>query len=298
LYNEPAYQHIRDYHLNENAGLKRLLASGTQDPLIAGDLAVPAFPTRSIVLKTVWWPIARTGITVLPVWDPERNPPSPLGHPYTSWSRVVGVDPSGSALDGSTITVDFAGRSFPKAKRVGLNALYHIVVDARMARSMMLDSETRNTTLIALGRPLKAGDYIALVSANLMTREISNWVWATFWWHDQPELGSYAEDRPQTLQREWRNYLMQTAFDPEAPAARDGGPHVCFNPWLEGRFPDGGHGSGTTSNCMACHQRASYPQVDFLPVTRGAPDVRNDNAYAPGRLRTSFLWSLVLHARN
>jgi hypothetical protein len=51
------------------------------------------------------------------------------------------------------------------------------------------------------------------------------------------------------------------------------------------------------SNCMTCHQRASYPQVNCLPVTRGLPDIHNDPAYAPGRLRTSFLWSLALHAK-
>jgi hypothetical protein len=152
--------------------------------------------------------------------------------------------------------------------------------------------------LIALGRPLKPGDNIVLVSANLMTRETMNWVWATFWWHDQPEKGPFSVDRPQALQSEWRNYLMQAAYDMETPAARDGGPLVCFNPWLEGRFPDGGHGSGMASNCMACHQRASYPQMSFLPVTRGEPDFRNDSAFKPGRLRTSFLWSLVLHARH
>lgn len=298
LYNAPAYEHIRHYHLNEISGLNQLLKSGTRDPVISEDLTVPAFPIRSIVLKTVWWPIARDKITALPVWDPERNPANPLGNPYTSWSRVVAVDPMGSTLDGTTITVGFAGRSFPIAKRVGLSRFYHVVVDARMAASMMLDSETRKAILISLGRPLKAGDFIVLVSANFMTREITNWVWATFWWHDRPEADSFSADRPRTLQGEWRNYLMQAAFDSEAPAARDGGPLVCFNPWLEGRFPDGGHGSGMTSNCMACHQRASYPQVSFLPVTRGAPDVRNDKAYEDGRLRTSFLWSLVLHARH
>jgi hypothetical protein len=52
-----------------------------------------------------------------------------------------------------------------------------------------------------------------------------------------------------------------------------------------------------TSNCMACHQRASYPPVPFLPVTRGRPDLRNDPALAPGRLRTSLLWSLAMHAK-
>jgi hypothetical protein len=298
LYNEPAYAHIRRYRLNEIAGLNQLLKSGARDPVVAGNLTVPAFPIRSIVLKTVWWPVAQDTLTALPVWDPDRNPPNPLGNPYTTWSRVVAIDPSAGAHDETLIPVDFAGHSFQQARRVRLNAFYHVVVDARMAKSMMLDPESRKAILISLGRPVRAGDHLVLVSANLMTREITNWVWGTFWWHDDPALGSFAADRPRLLQGEWRHYLMRAAFDTESPEAPDGGPLVCFNPWLEGRFPDGGRGSGITSNCMACHQRASYPQIDFLPVTRGAPDVRNDKAYQPGRLRTSFLWSLVTHAKH
>ena len=71
---------------------------------------------------------------------------------------------------------------------------------------------------------------------------------------------------------------MQVAFDAETPKTSDGAPHVCFNPWLEGRFPDGGQGGGTASNCLACHRRASYPAVAFLPVTRGAPNLHSDPA--------------------
>jgi hypothetical protein len=166
-----------------------------------------------------------------------------------------------------------------------------------MAARMMRDRETSRAVFLALGRSLKAGDYIALVSANMMSREINDWIWGTFWWHDRAEQGPFSAGRPPALKAVWRNYLMQAAFDTASPIALDGGPHIAFNPWLEGRFPDGGHGSGITSNCMACHQRASYPQIGFLPVTRGPPDLRNDSAYKPGRLRTSFLWSLAMHPR-
>jgi hypothetical protein len=298
LYNETAYQHIRRYHLNELGALQQLVESGAADPVVAGDVTVPGFPIRSIVLKTVWWPVAQKGITSLPVWDPAKNPPYPSGNPYTSWSRVVALDPTGEANDVTTVSVEFAGRTFERARLVPLSKLYHVSVDSRMARSMMLDPETARAILISLGRPIKEGDYIAMVAANVMTREIPSWIWAAFWWHDQPEAGQFSAGRPGTLQLQWRNYLMQAAFDPQTPAAADNGPLICFNPWLEGRFPDGGHGSGVKSNCIACHERASYPQMNFLPVTRGAPDVLKDEAHGPGRLRTSFMWSLALHAKH
>jgi hypothetical protein len=207
------------------------------------------------------------------------------------------VDPAAEGPANTTAAMDFAGRNFPRARRISLGAFYHVAVDAPMAGRMMRDPETRKAVLIALGRPLRAGDYLVLVAANLAAREIPDWIWASFWWHDRPDQGPFAADKPQTLPSPWRNYLMQTAFDSEKPVAADAGPHICFNPWLEGRFPDGGHGGGTASNCMACHQRASYPPIAFLPVTRGAPDLRGDPAFAPGRLRTSFLWSLAMHAK-
>ena len=296
LYNDAAYGHILRNHLNETAELNRLRKTGILDTRIAGDRSVPPFPANAMVLKTVWWPVAKNGLTALPVWDPARNAPRRSGNPYSSWQRVVAVDPSGQVAADTTAATDFAGNSFPRARRIGLGAFYHVGVDARMAQSMMRDPETRKAVLIALGRPLQAGDYLALVSANLAAREIPDWIWATFWWHDQPGQGPFAAGRPATLEPVWENYLMQTAFDAEKPIA-NGGPHITFNPWLEGRFPDGGHGNGMTSNCMACHQRASYPPLAFLPVTRGAPDLQNDPALAPGRLRTSLLWSLAMHAK-
>jgi hypothetical protein len=207
------------------------------------------------------------------------------------------VDASGNWPTGAVSQLEFSGRSFANARRVGLDQFYHISVDARMANNMMHDPETKKAALIALGRQIRAGDYLILVAGNLTTKEINDWEWAAFWWHDRPERGAFAADRPDTLKHQWRNYLLQVAFDSEKPAAVDGGPHICFNPWLEARFPDAGRGGGTVSNCMACHRRASYPAISALPVTRGAADAASDRAFAAGRLRTDFVWSLAMHAR-
>jgi hypothetical protein len=236
-------------------------------------------------------------MTALPVWDPEDNPPRRDGNGYLTWQRVVAVDPSESSRTGAVSPMEFAGRSFVDARRVGLGRFYHISVDALMAGNMMRDPETEKAAVIALGREMRAGDYLILIAGSIATREISDWIWVTFWWHDRPELGAFAADRPAVLKHEWRNYLLQVAFDSERPTAVDGGPHICFNPWLEARFPDEGEGAGAVSNCMTCHRRASYPPVSFLPVTRGSSDSTGDPAFAAGRLRTSFLWSLSIHAR-
>jgi hypothetical protein len=297
LYNEAAYAHIRSHRLDLKTELDALRSSGPTDDTVAGNRSIPPFPAGAVVLKTVWWPIAGNSVTPLPVWDADDDAKRRGGADYLGWRRVVGVDASGSTRYAPHADVDFAGRTFRDAPRVGLAAFHSVAVGARTAESVMRDRDARKTALVVLGREIRAGDHLVLVGANLAIRAVDDWVWATFWWHDRPEEGPFAEGRPRELNREWRNYLMDAAFDSSLPAAPDGGPHVCFNPWLEGRFPDGGHGPGTVSNCVTCHRRASYPPVDFLPVTRGEPDLAGDPAYAPGRLRTGSLWSIALHAR-
>jgi hypothetical protein len=288
LFNDPAFGHVLSHKLNSREVLSRSAAASERD--------VPAFPSDSIIVKTVWWPVAHDRPTAMPVWDPAVNPARPEGNPYTTWRRVVAVDAAGMTAS-EPISIDFAGRKFVNVRRVDLETIYYVNVDEALAKSVMRDPEGRRAILIALGRPLEPGDRLALVGINMMSREIDNWIWAAFWWHDFPDDGPFAYARPENLKAPWSNYLMQAAFDSQTPASSDGGAHIAFNPWLEGRFPDGGNGGGTVSNCVACHRRASYPPVNFLPVTRGEPGV-NDPAIGPERLRTSFLWSIAIHAQQ
>jgi hypothetical protein len=241
-------------------------------------------------MKSVWWPIAHNRSTAVPVWDPEMNPARTGGNGYMTWKRVVWVEPSPVARSRRR------AHSLSPANTVPLQRLYHVVVDQTLAKRVMNDSGGRKVAAIALGREIRPGDYLALVAVNLATRELPHWIWGALWWHDKPSRGDFGMDRPVEVRGVWRNYLMQVSFDSKAPAEPNGTPHICFNPWLEGRFPDGGKGGGTVSNCLSCHERASYPSVDFLPVTRDSGSRGSDPAFDVGRLRTSFLWGLPMHA--
>ena len=294
LYNDAAQRHIRGNKLHERAQLEHLLIAGQADPIIRENRTIPPFPSAAAVLLTAWWPVASDRTTAMPVWDPELNPPRTGGNNYATWQRVVAVDRAAAA---GTAAVESMGRRFPAARRVSLAAFEHIVVDQELAERTQQNSHAHKAAVIALGRELRAGDYLALVAIHVAVKAPDDWVWATLWWHDDAQRGAFAQDRPAELHAGWRNYLLDVAFDAELPRAADGGPHAAFNPWLEARFPDGGAGSGLVSNCVACHSRASYPPVGFLPVTRGAPDVLDDPAYAPGRLRTNALWSVARQAR-
>ena len=287
-----AYRHIRHELLFATKRLDAIRHQGISDGAIAGMRSIPRFPPNAMVAMTAWWPVAATGITAMPVWDGRDQTTGTGGNGYTNWRRAVAIEP-GLPSGSKPIRIEFAGRSFPQARRLGLDLLYHIRIDATEARRLMADPVSKNAAAIALGRPLRSGDYLALVGMHVMTTELQSGVWGTFWWHDRPDSGRFAQGRPAELTGVWRKYLMDVAFDAVSPREADGTPHICFNPWFDAPFPDGGDGKGVTSNCVSCHMRASYPPTDFLPVRRGAPDVGADPAFASGRLRTGLFWSIA-----
>lgn len=294
LYNDAAYRHIRGHQLYLRSTLERLRRTGESDKEFPADRTVPSFPQDSLVVKTAWWPVAAGGMTPLPVWDPEFNPALRGGNGYLSWKRVLRIV-SAQQRGASLQEVEFAGRHFSMTRDVPLDSLYHVTLDRSLAARLSKDANAAKMSAIVLGRALREGDSLVLVGVNLASRVIEEWAWASLWWHDAPEAGPFATGRPPAVTGWRRAFLMDAAFDSNRPAAAGGSPHVCFNPWLEARFPDGGQGGGTVSNCMTCHRRAAYPATAFLPVTRGNPDSGGDPAFAAGLVRTSFLWALAEH---
>lgn len=290
-YSPLAYEHIRRHQLNRRERLDELLNSGPRDPDYPDLSTIPALPDRAYVVMSAWWPVADAGMTPLPVWDPAQVPRPDGSNDYTSWPRAVAV--SGRVDEGGALPLVFAGRAFSGAQRTGIDRFIHLRVDQRTATNLMDDTGALKAALLVLGRPLRAGDSLALIAFHLMSPDAARGTWTTFWWHDQPDAGDFAADRPHEVLGAWRNYLMDVAVDPVDPREPDGSPQICFNPWFEARFPDGGDGNGLKSNCIACHERASYPVTDFLPVRRGLAEPGNDPAFASGRLRTDRLWSLA-----
>jgi hypothetical protein len=290
LYNERAASHIREQQLNRQDRLAELLAVGERHSQVAGNRTVDPLPQDSIVLLTAWWPIAGEGLTPLPVWDPELNSPRPGGNNYMTWSRVVALDPGSVARRDAKVSIEFAGRRFAAAQRIAASRLYRISVDRTLADRLMGDARTRKAAFLALGRPLRPGDHLGLVALHIAAKQSGGWLWTTLWWHDRASAGPFALSRP-ALPEPWSEYLMDVASD--AGNAGGGLADPCFNPWFEARFPDRGVGGGTRSNCISCHQRASYPPRSFLPITSGTPELFTDPAFAPGQLRTDFLWAIA-----
>jgi len=209
---------------------------------------LPPFPRSAVTLKLVWYLVRRTGTTRLPIWDGE--PARADGNPDTTWQRWIEVGEGGVPLD------DFEHHAIDSD------------VELRAARTAMHDPT------------IELGDQLALVAMHVSTKELPDWLWATFWWHDRPAAGRFAAGRP-TLAGAAGHYLMDVTLAADAPS---------FNPWLEARFPD-----GTRSNCVTCHQRAIRGATDYLPVTL-AP-LAKDDPYFTGTFPTDFVWTLALEAR-
>jgi hypothetical protein len=289
MFNFPNYNHFRTTKLFLESELSSLLQRGDPDPHFPNDKTVPAFPADSVSLKTIWWPVAKDRPTPLPVWDPETNPLIATGNSFASWKRVVAIDPTRQNIPpDETMTISFLNTPRPNSHVVGLDKFHAVVLDAQTAANAMANGRLRGFIKTVFGddRPLQEGDSVVFLGSHLTTKEIDDWVWATFWWHDRPDAGPFAADRLDTVKGVWRNYLMNTAFDVNLPRESDGTPHVTFNPYVEAGFRQ-----GAVSNCMNCHHRAVSSSTSFLPVFRGDPDP-TDPLYGAGLLRTDFLWSI------
>jgi len=251
---------------------------------------IPDFPNRAVAIKTAWWIVKRQGITVMPIWDPALNVPLPTGNDFSTWKRCVAVDPSRTSIpSGETRNLSCNQGASVATTVVPLAAFYYFSLSA-------IDI----ATLKKLGpfipnlKTAVPGDYVALIALHYTTKEIHDWVWATFWWHDKPNDGPFAANRPDKVTGVWKNYLMDTSYSMDSPPAADGKAHVAFNPWLEARFSD-----GTVSNCMTCHRRSIFAgratDGEFLPVSRGTPTA-NDPRFA-GATKLDFLWSILFESQ-
>lgn len=292
LFNWEGYKHIRTEHLFERSRLNEINSSFLASTPW-NKRKIPDFPARAVTLKTIWWPAKGDGYTPLPIWD--NKPAQPIGqlnvNQFINWQRVVAVDGTRlSVPDDKFVDIKFNSKTFKHSHVVGLDSFYTVKVDDALARAIMQnkDSGIRMSIRRELGRALRAGDYILFLGMHATSKEIDDWTWQTYWWHDRPNNGPYAAGRPHAVKGVWRNYVMATADDQVLPREPDGTPHIGYNPWLEAHFPN-----GVLSNCMSCHHRASYPVMGFLPITRGLPDPANDPAFKPRRLQTDFLWSII-----
>lgn len=286
LFNPNAAVHIRDDELYKTSRLKR---GSTVKPFDPGAIAV----------KAVWWPVhAKMEYSAVPVWNGQARYPVNQGLPNQNqcgngpltWLDVVAVRADGARVEkGARTNVEFTDpeaanghRQFNDVPIIPLSDFYYVPLSRIALPAAQLD---RLNDLIRKYWPEHEAvdpneDGLVLVGMHVATREIENWLWATFWWHNAADEGEFGADKSDCLKDRWRNFRMDCTVDASK---------TVFNPYLEGMLA-----SGSTSNCMACHQRASVPLGirnsirDFV----GTGLIPAGDDYFRDKLSTSFLWSI------
>ena len=304
-FNWEAFNHLRGKGLYRQSVLSKMLEEGKTD--------IPTFPRKSIVLKSMHWPIAADGTTALPVWDNDPLRPPYQYNGYEVWKRAVAVDPSGKPIPpAKTATVKSlfgvkvpgvdTPRTFSNAKVVPLSDFYHLRITPELWGALDDNDKAilNQSANWAYQRDFRPGDYIALIAFHIITKENEPWCYQSFWWHDQPDVGPFAENRPNLPAGPWQNYLMTTAYNQVTPREYDGTEHVAYNPYIELVI----HPMPT--NCMNCHARAGYPikekqlhppdQTNFAAYDdspSGRHEVLPNSPALKGLLRTDYLWIIT-----
>jgi hypothetical protein len=304
IYNPSAYNWITGSKppLNLAATLQGQL------PSPGGTASISEFPAGSIILKPMMWPIQASGYTTVPLWDP--LPPSADGGHYAGfeiqklWPRAVAVSPQ--AQPGKRVSVTYLygvkdskgqplkPRTYASAAVVPLSDFYVFRPDL----GNMADCDRAildQSAWWAYNRAFQQGDYIALVAMHVMTKEQPDWTFQSVWWHDRPNQGPYALNRPiiPAAPGPWRHYLMTSTYGFRAlTGARqaDKWP-IAFNPYIE---LAASHPIAT--NCINCHHRAAWPQSPTgyeAPGGPGALDVYNrSNPIFTNELTVDAVWSI------
>jgi hypothetical protein len=275
----------------------KLNSIGTFEGMLqAGSSAIPdKLPT----------PLPRTAIVVKAIWevlylDKRHNsigvyvdPRSKYAHrvqldsgddtrftDISSWPQVViNKNPWANCKSQNYETQDDGAR-----EPVPLNCFYHRYATASQVATLKNNLQTMGRDL-----PPDAACYILLVGLQVMSKELDNWVWTTYWWAPDAYDTSTYGPRPSDLKLNpaFSHFLMNSTFSDAESSGN--GPKICFNPYLEGVSS-----GGITSNCMSCHERAVYrPGPTGIGPDLTAAEKRQIAPQTPPGLQTAFLWSIT-----
>jgi hypothetical protein len=209
----------------------------------------PPFPEGSMTAHSKWIivqhpdhqqdPSAGTAYTLID--RPDR------AHPVRNVPIVITIPPAikgqGCAAAPGIKVPSSHGQTVPPPAKVAITNFYY--------RQLCSQQEVNAANGAHPSSAAQLGDFAVLAAFHLGSKEDNKWLWVTAWWSLTPddEFGQY---RPQNLggaganPSAWRHFVMD-ATDTYVP--------IIFNPLIQGS-------AEYTSNCMACHQRAHFPDFD------------------------------------
>jgi len=305
VYSQSAYDWIRGQNLYLAATLD------AQQPPAGQTRQMAAMPAGSIALKPMMWPVAGDGLTALPVWDgPTSDNGQYAGYEIQSlWPRAVAISPSpqsGIATADVTYlhgvwTNNMLGRrligplTYRQAPVVPLGDFYHFRFPSLDGMAPCDRAILDASAYWAYGREFRAGDYLAVVAMHIITKEQPAWTFQSVWWHDRPDQGPFAANRPNIPPAQapgpWRHYLMTSTYGvPDQPQGSSW--PIAYNPYIElaAAHP-------IRTNCMNCHHRAAWGNgASYEATSPPGPDAlaifQMNNPIFNGILGVDSLWSI------
>jgi hypothetical protein len=309
IYNPAAIRNILGTNLYNAVTLNNQLPKEKNSP----PNAIPDFPTSSIALKPMFWPVQKGGFTALPIWDWDAHKPgSPADGKYAGyemqslWNRAVaitdlpnpkvppiirylyGVYDSDAKNQIGPVTYNNTTQISPPAFQVvSVNDFYHRQLNAADLSALstcdraLLDA----SAYWAYNRAFQPGDYIVLVAMHIMTKEQQDWTFQSLWYHpdaDQSDTCRYCKSRPTNLaDKTFRHYLLTTTYGTTQQEGNDNyysppntKPGAPIWPVAYNPYIELAASHPITTNCMNCHHRAAWPP--FLP---GKPDEGRQSSY-------------------
>ncbi len=269
-------------------GPDRLDRPATTGALLAKNVREIQFPAGSAALKTFWYHVPKAQTVPVRVWD---------------WAATKSLQ-----LDISSLTSQCVADSSATAKNAAADGRTCVA-----AASAFYTIEIGDKDLFRCARaqcpPLARGDLLILVGMHIASKQMPEWLWATWWWQGSSLQGGDAwtcgaAHRPSAVGKAgpWANYAMNVtaSFRKEkpvlardnpcgAPAVIEGGQELraTYNPFVEAREEN-----GLKSSCVDCHSRASTKSANELAVPgieeTGGPLVSGFE----GHIRLDYLWSL------
>lgn len=241
IYNDAAINNILGRGLYNAVRLTGFLPPTPTSP----PSAIPWFPSASIALKPMFWPVQKGGFTVLPVWDWDANKPgSPSDGKYAGyemqsmWRQAVAVtdlvnptppplvkylygvwNNEGTAQIGPITYNNTTQISPPAFRVVSVNDFYHRQLNA--AELAQLDDCDRAildaSAYWAYNRAFQPGDYVVLIAMHIMTKEQQDWTFQSLWYQPDADKNDpncrYCQNRPTNVtDKTFQHYLLTTTY--------------------------------------------------------------------------------------
>lgn len=273
------------------------------------------FPVGSIIVKEMWEsiPVCDPGTqlghgcyAIIPVFDSSKVKPGTQPLDWLASNVAVNTDPNIPCDFQKQYPYVLDGSQPPASQWIPISCFHYRKVGPGVDASVAVNS---GQIVNNVATP-EIGQYIVLVGFHLITAELPDWTWSTFWW-TKPDVDTGGRaGQPDSIAHSatWALYSMDTMLSGSKPTNTPGAPRIIYNPYLEGPQKN-----GTDSNCITCHSHAVFRngvagyvaddisnslkprclQIDPANTGCTTDTFRDDADFFSGATRTHMLWSLA-----